>query len=900
MPTVLPAPGAPDALYVVDLSSYVFRAYHALPPLSNTRGEPTHATYGTVSMLQKLVGERKPAYLAVAMDSKLPTFRHELDPNYKATRAARPPDLGLQMERSREIVEAYRIPIFHCDGVEADDLIATVVRRAVLAGLSVVIVGADKDLMQLLRDGVVMWDTMRDKTYGPPEVEAKFGVPPGQLRDLLALTGDSSDNIPGVRSVGPKTAAELLLKFGTIEGMYARLDEIPKKRLRDVLVEHRGDAELSQKLVSLRDEEPIDFDIEALRYGGADVDRLRDIYTELGFTRMIAGIPVVASAAPVTPREAALRRSVESLADLRAIVAEARQAGSFAIGIETTSPEAMRASLVGIALAARPGEGHYIPLTHRYIGSPQQLTLEEVKAELGPLLADAAVSKIAHDLKYVEVVLGRVGLHIEGASFDPMLASYLLDPEAAHALPKLVKRELGEDLPTYDEVTSRSRGKQLAFDEVDVQRAVDYSAAHAEAVLRLAQRQRPLIEKQGLSFVMDELELPLSKVLAEMERVGVHVDLATLDGLRKEVDAEIFALEARARELAGRDFNVSSPRQLEVILFDELGLKPVKRTKTGRSTDAEVLEVLTEQHPLPQVLLDHRQRSKLKGTYIDALPLLVNRATGRIHTEWGQAVAATGRISSNNPNLQNIPVRSELGRSIRRAFVAPPGMRIVKADYSQIELRVLAHLSGDPVLVEAFRTGQDVHTRTAMEVFSVQADGVTGDMRRMSKMINFGVIYGMGEVELAKRLGIARAEASAFIAAYFKRYDRVRAFMDETLEKARRSESVRTLFGRQRLLPNLRSSNGMLRSAAERIAQNTPIQGTAADLLKLAMIRLTEPLVPGARMVLTVHDELVFEVPEGSEAEAMRLVKHAMETVYPLDVPLEVDVGSGVNWGDVA
>jgi DNA polymerase-1 len=399
---------------------------------------------------------------------------------------------------------------------------------------------------------------------------------------------------------------------------------------------------------------------------------------------------------------------------------------------------------------------------------------------------------------------------------------------------------------------------------------------------------------------MNGIEVPLARVLAEMEKVGVFVDLAELDRLRKNVDAEMEKLEKRARETAGRDFNVNSPRQLEVILFDELGLKPIKRTKTARSTDADVLEQLAEHHPLPGVLLEHRQLSKLKGTYIDALPGLVNRDTGRIHTEWGQAVAATGRISSNNPNLQNIPVRTDLGRAIRRAFAAPPGTRIVSADYSQIELRVLAHLSKDPVLVDAFRTGQDVHTRTAMEVFNVDAGGVTDEMRRRAKTINFGLIYGMGEVPLATRLDISRAEATAFILAYFKRFDRVRSFMEETLETARAGEAVRTLFGRQRLLPNIRSSNGMLRAYAERIAQNTPIQGTAADLLKLAMIRLAEPVVPGARMVLTVHDELVFEVPEGAVTLAMQRVKEAMETVYPLDVPLEVDVGSGVNWGDVA
>jgi DNA polymerase-1 len=900
MPTSMPPPGSPDVLYLVDLSSYVFRAYHALPPLSNTKGEPTHATYGTVSMLQKLVGERRPAYLAVAMDSKKKTFRHELDPNYKATRSERPPDLYAQMERSREIVEAYRIPILQKDGVEADDLIATAVRRAVRENLFVVIVGADKDLMQLLGERVVMWDTMRDKTYGPPEVEEKFGVLPSKVRDLLALVGDTSDNIPGVRSVGPKTAADLLRSYETLDGIYAHLADIQKKRLREVLTEHEADARLSQKLVTLRDDEPIDFSLADLRYGGADFERLRTIYTELGFTRMIAGIPVDAVTSAAAPREAAACTSIGSLDALRDLAERARKAPLLGVGIETTSPEAMRAVLVGMAFSTKAGEGCYVPIGHRYIGSPAQLTLDQVREILGPVLADPEVRKVGHDLKYIEVALGRHGLPFAGAVFDVMIASYLLDPEAPHTLPILAKRELDDTLSTYDQVTSKVRGAQLAFDEVEVERATGYSGRNAEVVLRLADRMMPQIDRLGLSEVMNGIEVPLARVLAEMEKVGVFVDLAELDRLRKNVDAEMEKLEKRARETAGRDFNVNSPRQLEVILFDELGLKPIKRTKTARSTDADVLEQLAEHHPLPGVLLEHRQLSKLKGTYIDALPGLVNRDTGRIHTEWGQAVAATGRISSNNPNLQNIPVRTDLGRAIRRAFAAPPGTRIVSADYSQIELRVLAHLSKDPVLVDAFRTGQDVHTRTAMEVFNVDAGGVTDEMRRRAKTINFGLIYGMGEVTLAKRLDISRAEATAFILAYFKRFDRVRSFMEETLETARAGEAVRTLFGRQRLLPNIRSSNGMLRAYAERIAQNTPIQGTAADLLKLAMIRLAEPVVPGARMVLTVHDELVFEVPEGAVTLAMQRVKEAMETVYPLDVPLEVDVGSGVNWGDVA
>jgi DNA polymerase-1 len=530
---------------------------------------------------------------------------------------------------------------------------------------------------------------------------------------------------------------------------------------------------------------------------------------------------------------------------------------------------------------------------------PLQLTLEQVRRVLGPVLADAAIRKVGHDLKYTEVVFSRHQMHLMGADFDTMVASYLLDPEASHVLSTVAKRELDADLPTFDQITGKARGTKLSFEEIDCERATGYSAGGVECALRLTTRFGLELERQGLAKLMREIEMPLSGVLAGMEEAGVLVDFDQLSHLRKNLETQITALEAKARELAGEEFNPSSPRQLEVILFDKLKLKPIKRTKTARSTDAEVLEALAQEHPLPGVLLEHRQLTKLKGTYVDALPALVSRETGRIHTQWSQAVAATGRISSNDPNLQNIPIRTELGREIRRAFIAPKGARLVSADYSQIELRVLAHLSKDPVLVDAFQQGQDVHERTAMEVFRVGKNEVTEVMRRRAKTINFGVIYGMGEVALAKRLSIPRSEAAAFIEAYFERYAGVRKFMDDTLHAARRGEAVRTLFGRQRLLPNLRSSNGMLRAAAERIAQNTPIQGTAADLLKLAMIKLADPVVPGARMVLTVHDELVFEVPEADVKRSVQRVKEAMEGVFPLEVPLVVDVGAGANWGEL-
>ncbi|WP_437812454.1 DNA polymerase I [Sorangium sp. So ce1078] len=894
-PTALPPAGAPDVLYLIDLSGYVFRAYHAISPLSSPSGEPTHATYGTVAMLSKLVDERKPAYLGVAMDSPGKTFRDDLDPRYKAHRPPPPPDLGVQMNRCREIVEAYRIPIFIQEGLEADDLVAVAVERAKERGLRVVIASSDKDLMQLV-DGerVMLWDAMRDKVYGHPEVVAKFGVPPEQVRDLLALVGDSSDNVPGVPGVGLKTAAELLAQFGSLSSIYARLDEVKKPRIRESLKQHEADALLSQKLVTLDGSAPVSLDLETLRYGGADTGRLRELFTELGFSRFLKAVR-----APEPTARAATYRIIATREELEGFARSVRGAGRLAIDVHATSREPMSAHVCGIALACEPGQAVYVPLGHRYLGAPAQLAMSDIDAVLGPLLADPELPKVGHDVKFCEVILLRHRIGLLGVAFDTMLASYLLDPEGKNQLHELVERELGAKMQTLDEVAPKRRGQaQRALDEIELGEASTYGAAFADVALSLTDRLRPRLRAERLEDLLVQIELPLSAVLAEMELTGVLVDPQALAQLGAQMTTELAALELKAREMVGHDINLASPKQLEAVLFDELKLRSQRKTKTGRSTDADVLETLSEDHPFPGVVLEHRVIAKLKGTYVDALPRLVHPGTGRIHTRWSQAVAATGRLSSQDPNLQNIPIRTELGRMIRRAFVAPPGSVIVSADYSQIELRVLAHLSKDPVLVDAFRTGQDVHVRTAMEIFGVDEAGVTDEMRRRSKTINFGVIYGMGESALAKRLDISRAEAARFIDAYFARYRGVHEFMERTMAEAKRSESVRTLLGRRRLLPDLRSSDRMRRAQAERIAQNTPIQGTAADLLKLAMVRVPRPVVPGARMVLTVHDELAFEVPAEAVDEAKAKVREAMESVFPLDVPLVVDIGHGPTWAD--
>jgi DNA polymerase I len=891
-PTTLPAPGSADALYLVDLSNYVFRAFHAIAPLTNSKGEPTNATYGTVSMLSKLVDDRKPAYLGVAMDSPGPSTRKALDPRYKAHRPAPPPELVHQLKRCKEIVEAYGIPIFYGDGVEADDCIAVAVMRAKARGLRVVVASSDKDLLQLVdEDKVVCWDAMRDRVFGPPEVIAKLGVPPNQVRDLLALVGDSSDNIPGVPGIGMKTGAELLAQFGSMEGIYKNLDQVKRAKIRENLVAHEADARLSQQLVSLDPEAPCDLDPEKLRYGGADTTRLRELFTELEFTRFLKAVP-----APALVTEGF--KAITTRAELEAFVAEARAKKLLAIEVHGAPREAMRAHITGLAMAADKGKSVYLPLGHRYLGAPPQLALDDVRQVLGPLLADAAIAKVGHDVKFTEVALLRHGMPLGGVRFDSMLASYLLDPEAPNELQECAERDAGVTMRGYEAVTPKKRGAARGLDEVEVDEAARYAGQFPAMSLELEGRYTPRLEEAGLGKLYRDIEMPLATVLARMEHAGVLIDPGALEGMGVEMGAELARLEERAKEAAGGDLNLASPKQLEQVLFDQLGLKVTRRTRTGRSTDAEALEAITDDHPLPGIVLEHRAIAKLKGTYVDALPRLVHPETGRIHTRWSQAVAATGRLSSQDPNVQNIPIRTALGKTIRRAFVAPKGSVFLTADYSQIELRVLAHLSHDPVLVDAFQHGKDVHVATAMAIFGVDEKGVTDEMRRRSKTVNFGVIYGMGETALAKRLGITRQEAHDFIQRYFERYRGVHELMEKTMAEARRTETVYTLLGRRRILPDLRSSDRGRRSYAERIAGNTPIQGTAADLLKLAMVRLADPVVPGAKMVLTVHDELAFEVPEKLVEEARAKIKTAMETVFPLDVPLVVDVGWGATWAD--
>ena len=892
MADALPKKGDPEAIYVIDISSYVFRAYHALPPLSNSKGEPTHAVAGVAAMLLKLLREREPRGIVVAMDSREGSFRKDLYAGYKENRPTPPPDLRQQMLRVRQIVEAWGMQPVEADRFEADDVIATLVARARQKGFRVVIVSADKDLLQLVGPDVVMYDTMRDKVLGPEETRLKFGVDPGRVRDLLALMGDSSDNVPGVPSVGQKTAAKLLQDFGTVDGIYANLEQITRKSLKEKLARHREQAEISLELVTLRDDAPVDASVVERPFEGGDAGALRTLFSELEFTRLLAQL----DPAPVA---AGHYETITTLEGLRRVADAIRDSGAMALYTVMDIDDPVRAGLVGVALSWLESVSAYVPFEHRYIGAPDQVSWPEGRRVLEPLLVNSLIPK--HTLAKRETVFwARRDIKLRGVRFDPTLASYLLDPARhAHELADVARQELDGSLA--DEHTVRGKGKKaLPWDAVDVEGTASYANERADFTFRLSELLTPRMHEGEFRRLFYDIELPLAGVLATMELHGIRVDTDLLARLSDEAQTELDRLYGRCTALAGQDFNVSSPRQLESILFDELGLPVLKKTKTARSTDQSVLEELSSMHPLPAAILEYRSVSKLKSTYLDALPREVNSQTGRIHTRYNQLVAATGRLSSSDPNLQNIPIRTEMGRRVRDAFVPELGWSMLSADYSQIELRVLAHLSQDPALVDAFSRGDDVHVRTACALFGVAPSEVTKDMRGQAKTVNFAVIYGQTQFALAQNLKIERREAKRYIDAFFDQYAGVRTLLDEIVEAARANGFVTTLLGRRRTLPDIRSRNHNLRAAAERIARNTPIQGTAADIMKVAMVQIQRDLDRNrmqSRMVLTVHDELVFEAPPDEQGSLESLVRQRMQDAVPLSVPLPVEAGWGTSWG---
>lgn len=882
-----------EEIYLIDGSTYIYRAYHTTGGLSNSKGAPTGAIFGFTNMLIKTLKEKNPSRIAVVFDSKGPTFRHEQYGEYKANRPPMPEDLSVQIPRIHELVDAYNLPCLAVPTYEADDIIATLATQARKAGLKVVIVSGDKDLMQLVGEDITMWDPQKDKVYDPAAVEKKFGVLPERILDLLALMGDSSDNIPGVPGVGPKTAAKLIGQFGSLDEVLGKVESIKQNRLRENLQQHRDDALLSRDLVRLCFDVPLDKTIDDLKIREPDTERLRTFFREMEFSRLLNELPAEESAVDysgyVTVRtESQLKKWVDTI----------RRADRFAIDTETTSEHPVQADLVGISLCAEDGKACYIPVGHTY---GDQLAKSDVLEALRPILEDESIEKVGQNIKYDMIVLRKEGVRIRGVACDTMLASYVLDPSRrGHSLDFLAKDFLHhKTIPIKDLIgTGKS---QKPFSEVDIDVAYEYACEDADVTLRLASVLCPKVSEEGLDELFKKVEMPLIPVLEDMELAGVRIDSGYLKKLSKEFGELLLETEAKIHDLAGTTFNVNSPKQLAEILFNKLGLKPVKKTKTGPSTSIEVLEALAVEHDLPKRILEFRSAYKLKSTYVDALPAMVNPKTGRIHTSYNQAVAATGRLSSSYPNLQNIPIRSPEGRNIRKAFIPEDKHLFVAADYSQIELRIMAHVSGDKRLLDAFSKGEDIHAITAAGVFGISPAHVTPDMRRKAKEINFGIIYGMGPYRLASQIGVGMKMARKYLDDYYATYAGVKHFMDELPEKAARDGFVTTLLGRKRYLPDLNNPNKVAQQAARRMAVNTVMQGSAADIMKVAMIRVHDAIqrekLP-ARMILQVHDELILEVREDAAGDAEKLLRREMEKVYPLSVPLVVDSATGKNWDE--
>ena len=889
----------PKSLYLIDGSSYIFRAYYGIRQfLSTSKGFPTNALYGFINMLQKVVKDEKPDYLAVTFDSKEKTFRHEMYADYKANREAPPEDLAKQFPYFEPLVQAFNIHSVRVPGYEADDIMGTLAKKGAEEGLQVVIVSGDKDMMQLIGPDIRMLDTMKNKWFDIEGVEEKFGVPPDQVIEVMGLMGDSSDHIPGVKGVGPKTATELIRKFGSIEELYERIDEVDKQKLREKLVQDKEMALLSRQLVTINTSMELEFNLEDLKLKPSNNTELKKLFSEFEFSSLLGELednsdPVVSSPAIASKYETLLTK-----ADFERWLKQLKKSKIFALDLETTSLHPVRARMVGISFSCEEGAACYIPLAHRYLGVPDQLALDWVIKKLKPLLEDPKIKKVGQNIKYDLIVLKNEGINLQGIVFDTMLASYILNPSGRrHNMDALAQDYLDHTTIKYKDVVGTA-SKEIGFDEVDVELATQYAAEDADITWRLYEKLSSILKGDDLQL-FQELELPLLEVLAEMEIHGMKLDQKHLQNLSTIIEKKIEVHTKKIHSIAGEEFNINSPKQLSVILFEKLGLPVIKKTKSGYSTDVTVLEQLAAEHDLPEVVLAYRQLGKLKSTYVDALQDEIFSKTGRVHTSFNQTVAATGRLSSSNPNLQNIPIRTEMGREIRKAFIAEGNNHLLSADYSQVELRILAHLSGDEALIEAFQMGEDIHTRTACEIFGTSADRLDAEARRMAKAVNFGIVYGLSAFGLSRQLKIYPKEAKKFIDQYFALYKKVKVYMEKTVAEAKEVGYTQTMMNRKRYLPDLKSQNRQLREAAGRVAINSPVQGSAADLIKLAMIRLAQKIRKKklkSRMILQVHDELVFECPEEEEQEMRVLVKKEMEGVVALKVPLVVDMGWGKNW----
>ena len=917
--TTLPIDGP---LLLVDGSSYLYRAYHALPDLRGPEGVPTGAIHGMVAMMKKAVQDVKPSHAVCVFDAKGPTFRDDWYPEYKAQRSPMPEPLVEQIEPIHEVVKLLGWPVLTVPGVEADDVIGTLSELAAKAGQKVVISTGDKDLAQLVNEHVTLINTMSSEKLDVNGVKEKFGVPPDRIVDYLTLMGDAVDNVPGVEKVGPKTAAKWIAEYGSLQGVMDSADKIKGvagENLRKALawlptgrklVTVKTDCELAEHVAGWPS-----FDSLTLR--PVDKEPLLAFYNRFGFKTMkreleesmSASAPAAASPATEldnpTPMLAktAINRSYTTVLtpdDLELWADKVESAPLTAFDTETDSLDGMLARIVGISLSVSPGEAAYIPLRHTYAGAPDQLPIEMVLARLKPWLENPDAPKLGQNIKYDSHVLANAGITVRGYVHDTMLQSYVLEAHKPHSLESLAQRHLGRAGLSYEDVCGKG-AQQIPFEQVDIEKAAEYSCEDSEMTLHVHQTLWPQLEaEKGLRFVYERIELPVATLLERIERNGVLIDSAVLNSQSHQLGERMMQLEKEAHELAGQPFNMGSPKQIGEILFTKLGLPVIKKTASGApSTDEEVLDKLAEDYPLPAKLLEHRSLSKLKGTYTDKLPLMINPATGRVHTNYAQAVAVTGRLSSNEPNLQNIPIRTAEGRRVREAFIAPPGSVIVSADYSQIELRIMADISGDANLLKAFAEGMDVHRATASEVFGIEPAAVTSEQRRYAKTINFGLIYGMGAFGLASSLGIERNAATQYIERYFARYPSVKQYMDDTKASAKEKGYVETLFGRRIYLPEINGGNGPRKAGAERQAINAPMQGTAADLIKLAMIAVQAALDEQQRktlMVMQVHDELVFEVPEAELEWARTEIPRLMASVADLKVPLLAEVGVGPNW----
>ena len=905
-------------LMLIDGHALAFRAYHAIPPLTSPSGEPTNATLGYASMLLKAIDDYQPDYVVATFDTGR-TFRHEEFDEYKATRAETPDDLRSQFQRIVDLTETLGIPVHAVEGYEADDLLGTLSKQASGQGLETIIVTGDSDIYQLITNDVKVLISRRTFSdvvlYDLEGIRKRYGLEPLQLIDLKAITGDSSDNIPGVRGVGAKTATPLLQQYGSLEVLYEHLDEVTKTRFRNALAKGRDDAFLSKRLITIVQDVDVHLDLKASEWGSFDRAKVMDLLRELGFSSLANRIPGEKQGKtvqlglfgqeerPSTVDGDAGYEVVDTVELLQDLVAELKDVPRLALDTETTGTEALKDALVGISLAAEAGKAYYVPVGHDpRLAKGEQVPLEALQRLLGPVLADAETTKVFHNSKFDMIMLSRHGLFVRGPCFDTLLAAWLLSPSGRGiGLKEQAWQRLGVEMTPISELIGTGR-KQITMAQVGIAKVAPYAAADADMTLRLMDVLEPELREHGHWDLFAEMEIPLVPVLIDMELHGMAIDAEYLKTMSRDIAARLAEIESEVHGLVGHTFNINSTKQLGVVLFGELELKVIQRTRTGYSTSAAVLDQLKDEHPVIALVLEYRQLGKLKGTYIDSLPALINQETGRVHTSFNQTGTSTGRLSSRDPNLQNIPVRTELGRRVRGAFVAPAGHMLLGCDYSQVELRVLAHVSGDPELCGAFHRGEDVHATTAAAIFGVPLGEVSREQRNLAKSINFGLMYGMSGFGLATRTDLTVDRANAFIDTYFGRFRLVKEYLDQTIADAHRDGYVSTIMGRRRYFPELRSSgavNSNVRRGAERAAVNMPIQGSASDIIKLAMIslhrRLHEERLQSA-MVLQVHDELVLEVPEGELDTARDLVVETMENAYTLDVPLKVDASVGRSW----